>query len=65
MTSEARNESELTDLLCNVIKFRRGLGEYDLSHLTGQDRWNTSDDKWYELEHAIETALYNRGIKVT
>ena len=63
--SEARNESELTDLLCNVIRFRRGLGKFNLSHLDGQERWNANDDKWYELESAIESALHSRGIKVT
>lgn len=57
-------ESELSDLLCEVLRFRRGLGKYDLSHLHGQERLNQNDDNWYELEYAIESALTKRGIKV-
>jgi len=59
--SKAKNEVGLSDLLCDVLKFRRGLGEYNLSHLHGQERWNTCDDQWNELEAKIEDALRKRG----
>ncbi len=49
----AENEA----LLKEVIAFRKGEGKYNLSHLHGQKRSDTSDDLWYELESRIAKAI--------
>jgi hypothetical protein len=44
-------------LLRKVLAFREGIGEYDFSDLSGEERANASDDAWFTLEAEIKTLL--------
>lgn len=43
----------LHEALCDVLRYRRGLGEYDFSRLSAKHRANAAHDAWQELEDRI------------
>jgi hypothetical protein len=54
-----------TGLLADVLRYRRGLGRYNLSRLPEDQRSIAALEAWEELETRIENALSKAGVKVS
>lgn len=52
-------------LLADVVRYRRGLGRYDFSRLSDDERGIATLEAWEELETRINTHLHTVGIKVS
>lgn len=52
-------------LLADVLRYRRGLGRYNLSRLPDDQRSIAALEAWEELETRIENALLRAGVKVS
>lgn len=58
------SDKQLAELLADVLRFRRGIGKYNIAHMSGQKRQDENDALWYALEARIVIALNERGVKV-
>ena len=56
---EIDENKEAINLLLEVMDYRHGAGEYDLSKMNDYDRENARHDKWNELEDRICLLLDN------
>ena len=48
-----------TDILRAIIRYRRGLGEYNFKSLSLDDRLIAQHDAWMEIESRIEAYIMN------
>ena len=48
---------KLLEMCEKVLNYRRGLGEYNFTHLNKYDRENHAFDSWLALENEIEDVL--------
>jgi hypothetical protein len=54
-----------SELLADVLRYRRGLGRYNYSRLPDDQRSITALEAWEELETRIENTLSKAGVKVS
>lgn len=52
----------LAAVLADVLRYRRGLGRYNFSRLSEEDRGIAAMEAWEELEKRIATELWKAGV---
>lgn len=68
MKTKNKRPSEGDELLAEVVRYRRGIGRYDLTkRMSYEQRIDSileTIESWEELESKIEHRLYKVGIKL-